>query len=323
MRYQELHLNTQGARLVGTLCTPKAPGPFPVVLMVHGSGPLDRNENTKNQRLDLFNTLATALAANGVASLRYDKRGCGASSGDFFRTGHRELVADAIEWIDALERLDSCDSTQIFVLGHSEGSIIAPQVFLNRPALAGLALLCPFADNIETILMAQARQLESELDALPGWRGKLRRQIMAWFGVSVIGQARLIAEIKTSTADMMRVDFKKVPARWFRELFALEPKAIYSQVSCPTLIIGGEKDLQCAPADVAVIAELMSGVVESHVIDNMTHTLRLDKEQPGLLRTPLLLGQPVAPPAMALITGWFSKRTEYDEAQRSAASKVG
>ena len=63
--------------------------------MVHGSGPLDRNENVKKgSHLNLFNTLAHHLAGIGIASLRYDKRGCGESTGDYYAAGHSDLLAD-------------------------------------------------------------------------------------------------------------------------------------------------------------------------------------------------------------------------------------
>ena len=84
----EVTVRSNGTRLSGTACRPDGAGRVASVLMIHGTGPLDRDENLKGQRIDAFNTIAHYLAAAGIASFRYDKRGCGRSSGDYYRAGH-------------------------------------------------------------------------------------------------------------------------------------------------------------------------------------------------------------------------------------------
>ena len=64
----EVHVDADGGRLSGTLCLPAEEGLCPVVLMIHGSGPLDRDENMKGQRLEVFNAVAHRLAKSGIAS---------------------------------------------------------------------------------------------------------------------------------------------------------------------------------------------------------------------------------------------------------------
>lgn len=145
MHETEITIDAGGNRLSGTYCAPGAAGQYPVVLMIHGSGPSDRDENLPGQNLNVFNTIAHYLAGIGIASLRYDKRGCGASTGDYYRTGHYDLVDDAICWFDALTHRGSTMGQQVFLLGHSEGAIIVPQVCLKRESAAGLILLCPFS----------------------------------------------------------------------------------------------------------------------------------------------------------------------------------
>ena len=82
-------------RLEGTLCTPDDPGPHPAALLLSGSGPLDRDSNMAQQRLDIANALAAGLAAGGVASLRYDKRGVGMSGGEYLTASLSDETADA------------------------------------------------------------------------------------------------------------------------------------------------------------------------------------------------------------------------------------
>lgn len=308
MGEKEIVIDSYGNRLSGTACIPNGTGRFPLVIMVHGSGPLDRNENMNGQQLNIFNTIARHLAAEGVASLRYDKRGCGKSSGDYYITGHSDLVNDAISWFDALNQYDFCDSERIFVLGHSEGCIIAPQMSIIRPAIVGLVLLCPFVDDMESILIKQAIKLQQDFDASPGFNGFIHRIISRMAGATVASQQKLIDKLKSSNKDTIRVGLQKIPAKWLRELIMLDPHAIFGQVTCPILAIGGEKDLQCDPNDVNRIVKLTKGAVSAHIIKNLTHILRFDEQQPSFLRTAELTKKPMESIVLDLIVEWYKQQ---------------
>jgi pimeloyl-ACP methyl ester carboxylesterase len=146
---REVSVDADGYHLAGTLCLPGEGGRFPIVLMLPGSGPIDRDENMRGQKLDIFNTIAHRLAESGVASLRYDKRGCGRSAGDHYRAGFSGAVADAARWADWCLSAESCEG-RVFLLGHSEGTAIAANLSLQRP-VSGLVLLCPFIADMESI----------------------------------------------------------------------------------------------------------------------------------------------------------------------------
>ena len=105
--------------LAGTLATPGGIGPFPAALLVSGSGPIDRDSNMKRARLDVMSQVTEHLAANGIASLRYDKRGIGGSDGDYKATGFLDNVADARAGLDALKEQANIDTGRLFVVGHS------------------------------------------------------------------------------------------------------------------------------------------------------------------------------------------------------------
>lgn len=84
----------------------------------------------------------------------------------------------------------------MFVLGHSEGCIIAPQMSTIRPSVAGLVLLCPFVDVVESTLFKQALRLQQDFDALPGVSGRIRRYMSRMMGVTVTSQKKLIDKLK-------------------------------------------------------------------------------------------------------------------------------
>ena len=90
---------------------------------------------------------------------------------------------------------------------------------------------------------------------------------------------------------------------------SLKPEATFRAVRCPMLIIGGEKDLQCEPADVSRIAALAEHAeTTAHVVPDLTHVLRLDPGEPSLLHSHHLLGEPVAPVVVTLVTEWIREQ---------------
>ena len=297
------------ALLKGTACLPQQDGKFPLVLMIHGSGQLDRDENTRFQKLNVFNAVAHHLASNGIASVRYDKRGCGDSGGDIYSTGHFDLVDDAVSWFDALDQFEFCDPSKKYLLGHSEGSIIVPQVNLKRPSVAGLILLCPFIEPMETILRNQATILQDELDNSRGISGTLSRILFKFIGQPIDAQNKLIEKIKNSTKDSIFYGFRKLEAKWLRDLLTLDPKHIYQGVTAPILAIAGEKDLQCNPKDLDDISRTVNVEFEGKLIPNLTHILRFDEDPPAMSHYYTLLKKPVEPIVLECISNWITKRS--------------
>lgn len=290
MTEEEVAIEHAGARLVGTVVTP-AGGRYPTVLMLHGSGPLDRNEDMPGQRLSIFNTFAERLVREGVASVRFDKRGCGASTGNFKTAGVHDFAADAIAWIDWVSRADFCDPERVILLGHSEGCLTVPLAMSQRPSVSGAVLICPFVQSMEKILIDQATQVESEL----GW-------LMRALARPVSTQRRLIERVRTSTQDSFRFRGQRINAKWLRELLESDTAELLRQVTCPTLLIGGAHDCQCDPKDVATVAAMLGGPVESHVVSELTHVLRRGPRT--LLQQHRLLREPVDERVLELLVAW-------------------
>ncbi len=308
MTEQEFEVPSAAATLSGTLCMPDGIGPFPVVLMVHGSGPLDRDENFRSVKLNIFKTLAGHLCEAGIASLRYDKRGCGKSTGDYHTAGHQDLVDDAIACFDALARSSLCLENRIYVLGHSEGTIIAPQMTFKRPTIAGLILLNPFVQKMDIILLQQARHITEAIRVQTGPKGLVLRIATKLTGDPIVSQAKLLRRLKTTDTPTIRHLFQKIPAKWLREMLAMNPEDIFRSVTTPMLLIGGEKDVQCDPADVDHIAALSRGPVDAYVFKDLTHILRLDRQTPSILNYRKLFKAPVAPEVLTTVTEWLTSR---------------
>ncbi len=291
--------------LAGTVCLPDGDESVPVILFVHGSGPLDRNENTQSGKLDVFNQIAHYLAEHGIGSLRYDKRGCGQSTGSYLTAGHLDLVNDAQAAVAFLLEEDFGEKAEIHVLGHSEGSVIAPQVARNDSRVASVLLLCPFSKSLKQILQAQAFKVQADVSGLGGFKGSFIRLAMKIQGGPMSSHRKLVQKLENSTKPCIRYGFKKLNAKWFRELFALNMKDAYMNLSCPALLVGGQKDIQCDPEDVYQIRTwLDKESTEVHVIADMTHLLRRDHREPSFFHYPGLMKEPIDGELLHIIQRW-------------------
>ena len=110
--------------------------------------------------MNAFNTIAHHLADKGIASLRYDKRGIGRSSGSYWDAGFYDLIQDAKSAYDYLVSHKRIKKDMLFLLGHSEGGYIAPKISLTYTSIAGLILIASTVQRLEKVLSAQSAILK-------------------------------------------------------------------------------------------------------------------------------------------------------------------
>ncbi|MEE9320094.1 MAG: alpha/beta fold hydrolase [Granulosicoccus sp.] len=302
---ESVTISNEGHQLAGTLCHPTGAASGISILLIAGSGQHDRNQNSKKFKLNLFNTLAEQLASAGIHTLRYDKRGCGDSEGEYAAVGHTDLVSDARAWLNYMtSRLD--DTSQITcVLGHSEGTIICPQIAADRKAVNGQILLAPFLEPLQAVTERQARQTLETITTLPGVYGKFIRLILRLQGDQLVKQRKHFQRARESKKPFFRKGFRKVNAKWLREIAALNPVKIHISVSLPTLAVAGEKDLQCLPTDADRLRELLPETVTAITIPDMTHILRADFNEPSLMSYSSLIKQPIDSRIVESILAWL------------------
>ena len=303
------------AKITGTVSGSAASG-YPAILFIHGSGPLDRNENTWFAKMNIFNTLASELSKIGFASFRYDKRGKGKSKGSYIKAGLWDLVGDATRALDLLKNQPEVDPKHIILLGHSEGCLIAPLV-AQRESVAGMILLMAPADRVDMVVGYQSQMMQSAIESIKGITGSIARfQIRIQYGTKKIAQAteRLLTKIRESTKPVIRFRLGRVNAKWYREHMNINPREIYSSVKCPVLIVNGSKDVQVRPEDAKTISELVKGPCEWHIIEGMTHLLRKDpREGPPILHYKKLIKEKMDPEIAQLITSWLQRNFAKEE----------
>lgn len=298
---REIKIKSGDIFLYGTLTTPDTPGPHPLVICIHGSGPLDRNENIPFMKLNIFNALAEDMAGNGIACFRYDKRGISKSGGHFLSAGHSDLVKDALAVAQNFEADPEVE--KLLLLGHSEGTIIAPQV-AQSCKIDGLILIAPFVTPLEDVLAWQGENMQRHIDTNKGITAWLVRQYTRFAGGVVAINKRLVAHVRRTTKPVIRRGLNRVPARWIRELLDLNPAAVFARVKCPTLIVVAGADVQCPPEDGLEIAGLIGENATHVVIPGLSHMLRIEEHATGFSDYGAQLRIPLASEVKGAILAW-------------------
>ncbi|HQX65097.1 MAG TPA: alpha/beta fold hydrolase [Dokdonella sp.] len=239
-RERELSVGEEPLALPATLTLPMGDGPFPAVVLVHGSGPHDRDETIGPNKP--FLDLAHGLADQGIAVLRYEKRTRvhpEAFAGNTF-TVDDETVDDALAAVALLRTQQDIDSRNIFVAGHSLGAMMAPRIGERDPAIAGLILLAAPASKLEDIVVRQTRylarlqgmgnaEIAKALDAIEPQREAVRQ---------------MAADAAAGTPLLLGL-----PASYWRDLNGYDPIVTAGLVKQPMLILQGGRDYQVTVAD--------------------------------------------------------------------------
>lgn len=280
--WTEREVGIQG--LHGTLTWPDGMRTAPAVLIVAGSGPVDRDGNLPGATNNGLKLLAHGLAEQGIASLRIDKRGIGASRSAGLREEDLRFdryVDDAVAWL-ALLRADDRVS-RIVLMGHSEGALVAT-LAAQRAEVAGLVLVAgagfPAAQLIE-------RQL-----AAAGMPEPLRQASQRV--ASSLVQGKPVADVPAALGAFYRPSVQGYLMSWF----ALDPAKELAKVVGPVLIVQGTTDLQIEVADARRLAAARDGLTLV-LVEDMNHVL---KEAPTDRGANLLTyAQPERPLAPALL----------------------
>lgn len=219
-------------QLPATLAVPKGAGPFPAVVLVHGSGPNDRDETIGPNKP--FRDLAEGLASKGIAVLRYEKRTrqyAAKAAADKDITVKEEVTEDAEAAAEFLGNQPGIDPKRVFLLGHSLGGYLAPRIAAEHPKLAGIIVMAGSARPLDEVILDQLNYLAS----LPGQPPEAQQQVQRLKGE--------VEELKKPDAPKDLVVLGLRP-HYLQALAGYDPAAAAAKLTIPILVMQGGRDYQ-------------------------------------------------------------------------------
>ncbi|NLO76578.1 MAG: alpha/beta fold hydrolase [Clostridia bacterium] len=238
----EIKFGKKEWELPGTLTTPEKTGKYPVVILVHGSGPNDRDETILATKP--FRDLAWGLAQKGIATLRYDKRTfvyqkklATADPEDF--TVEEEVIEDVLLAVDYATTLKQVDPQNIFVLGHSLGGTLIPRIAKKTDKAVGFIIMAGAVTPLEDLIVEQIKYISS-LDGLSA----NDKQTIATYEKMRTNVKQLTPNSQTKPADLFGT-----PAAYWLDLKNYQPAKVARNIKKPLLLLQGERDYQVPPRE--------------------------------------------------------------------------
>lgn len=253
-------------RLSGTLTLPEKGGRHPAIVMITGSGPLNRDEEYLGFKP--FKLIAEHFTQQGISTLRYDSRGVGGSKGNVFLSTFPDFANDVKAAINYLKNRSEINPSQIGLCGHSEGAFIAPLCASNKDNVAFIILISGGGHTGEKLFLAQSELImraEGESEGKINDVLKSRKEML-----SLILEGTKETEIESIIIDIIKKSMKKKTndkeegkevlndtikdqvncqltqfnSPWFKYFLSYDPLPILEKVKCPVLMLFGELDLQ-------------------------------------------------------------------------------
>ena len=321
---------TDSITLSGTLTLPSKEGKYPVVVMITGSGPQNRDEELLGHKP--FLVIADHLTKKGIGVLRYDDRGTAKSTGDFNSATSRDFANDVLSAVAYLKTRNDIDYKNIGLVGHSEGGLIAPMVASESKDIAFIVLLAgPGISGYDILL------LQTELIAKANGKEESKLQTELAFlkgGLDIIINGNNLEEIKSVLTDSIQKELNDHPeflpkgitvddyisstidqlaTPWFQYFLKYNPSSSLVKVKCPVLAINGEKDLQ-VPSKVnltSIEKHLNEGGNNNVTVKELLNLNHLFQEcttgSPNEYGT---IEQTFSPIALLEISGWILKQVK-------------
>lgn len=253
----EISLPISADTLHGTLQIPPADGAIPVVLIIAGSGPTDRNGNNPMMTNHAYRILADSLAAHGIATMRYDKRGIAASQ----RAGTQEsdlrfehYINDAVSWLQWLRKDKRFSS--VTILGHSEGSLIG-MIAAHKASANAYISVAGAGKSADIILKEQIKKQAPQFADTCS------------IIIDSLKAGSTITTVPPMLYSLFRPDVQPYLISWFR----YNPSEEIARLAIPILIIQGTTDLQVNTADAAALAQAQQKA-QLKIISGMNHVLK-------------------------------------------------
>jgi len=244
-------------KIEGTLLVPDIESKFPVVIIIAGSGPTDRNGNNPFMVNNSLKMIAESLLENNIASLRFDKRGIGKSATVPLNESElrfEDYVYDVVSWIDFLKQDKRFD--QLILLGHSEGSLIGMIAAQRRQVDKFISV----AGSGEKIDVTIKKQLKEQ----PAFVLEQSNPI-----IDSLSQGYLVKNVPPFLNSLFRPSVQPYMISWMK----YNPQEEIARLEIPVLIIQGTTDLQVSVNDAELLKKSYPNA-NLFIIEGMNHILK-------------------------------------------------
>jgi len=315
--------------LSGTLSLPSKDGVFPVVILISGSGPQNRDEELVGHKP--FLVLSDHLTKNGIGVLRFDDRGVGESGGVFSLATTLDFVSDVEAAIEYLKSRKETDIKKIGLIGHSEGGIVAPLVASDKKDVAFIVLLAaPGIKGSEIVLAQQeliARVMGVKEEDIEKYK-KLNRDLFQTLDKEeknpelkyILSNIINVASGGGAQIEDVKQQVEQLTSPWMMFFLKYDPSIAIREVKCPLLAINGDKDLQVpSKANLKAISDSFnkedSGNNKVTKTNNDVTTIEIEglnhlfqEAVTGMPSEYATIEQTFSPKALTIITDWIIKR---------------
>jgi pimeloyl-ACP methyl ester carboxylesterase len=317
--------------LDGTLTIPEGQGPFPAVILIHGSGPNDRDETVFSHKP--FLVLADYLTRKGIAVLRYDKRGTHQSTGNYKASTSVEFASDASKAFEYLKTRPDIDGKNIGLLGHSEGGVVAPMVAAQNDDVRFIVMMAGSVIPGDEILLSQVKALgkgagesaagiENDLAIARETYAIVKAEKDDNVAITKIKAMRkslnapeykVTGKLKASDQSQLDGQLKMMVSPWYRFFISYDPRAALAKVDCPVLAINGDHDVQVdAQANLPEIKKALDAGGNKDVTEvtmpGLNHLFQTCKT--GLPSEYSSIEETMSPKALQTIGDWITEHVK-------------
>jgi uncharacterized protein len=313
--------------LAGTLTLPKKEGVYPVVVLISGSGPQNRDEEILGHKP--FLVLSDYLTKNGIGVLRFDDRGTAESEGIFKNATTKDLATDALAAVNFLKTRKDINQKHIGLIGHSEGGLIAPMVAAESDAVNFIVLMAGTGIQGNELLLLQEELVAKASGVSAAEIEKTTKINKGAFDIVVksTDTAQLTTDLSQyaknipaserpeglSDAQLSQTMLDELTNPWMIYFLKYNPALILEKVKCGVLAINGEKDVQ-VPAKINLAAiknGLEKGGNKNVIVKEFPKLNHLFQEcETGGVEEYAKIEQTIAPNVLAEIGDWIKKRVK-------------
>ncbi len=314
--------------LAGTLTLPKKEGKFPVVILITGSGPQNRDEELMGHKP--FLVLSDYLTRKGIGVLRYDDRGTNASTGDFTKATTNDFATDVVAAINYLKTRKDIELKNIGLIGHSGGGIIAPMVSVNCKDVAFIVLMAGTGILGGEILLHQQELIgrdggmtEEDIKKTLHYNkvifklinnstdsAKLRIELTDYIKLNIKDFPEMEIPKDASESSIINRQLAQLTSPWMQNFIKHNPAPMLEKVKCPVLAIIGSKDMEVPAKEnlPAIEKALKKSGNKKYTVNEMSGLNHLFQEcKTGMPKEYSEIEQTISPVALETISNWIKK----------------